>query len=198
MPTCRLTKRTIDAIPTPAKGQVLYRDADLAGFGLRVGTRSRVFFAEAQVRRRTVRVTIGKYGPMTPERARKLALTALSEMGEGRNPNGERKVKRATAMTVRDAFNDFFARRPLAASSRPNYERTIDIYLNDWAAKSIGEVSRRMVLDRHRKIGEDNGLVTANNVFRHFRSVYNFTSAAHGELLCSGVQKGPPNGAIGV
>lgn len=42
-----------------------------------------------------------------------------------------------------------------------------------------------MVLDRHRKIAEDNGPVTANNIFRHFRSVYNFTSAAHGEL--------PPN-----
>ena len=42
-----------------------------------------------------------------------------------------------------------------------------------------------MVLDRHRKIGEDNGLVTANNIFRHFRSIHNFTSAAHGEL--------PPN-----
>jgi hypothetical protein len=185
MPTIRLTKRTIEAIEPPASGQVLYRDADLAGFGLRVGTKSRVFFAEAQLNRRCVRVTIGKYGPIAPERARKLAMKLLSEMAEGRDPNGERKTKRAAAMTLREAFDDFFARRALAESSKPNYERSVAIYLKDWAYKPISEISRRMVLDRHRKIGQDNGPATANNVMRHLRSVYNFTSAAHGEL--------PPN-----
>lgn len=185
MPIIRLTKRTIDALPIPASGQVLYRDADLAGFGLRVGTRSRSFFAEGQVQRRTIRVTIGKYGLIAPEAARKRALKLLGEMAEGRDPNGERRAKQVSAMTLREAFDDFFERRALADSSRPNYRRSIDIYLKDWAAKPVGEVSRRMVLDRHRKIGEDHGLVTANNVMRHLRSVYNFTSAAHGEL--------PPN-----
>ena len=104
MPVIHLTKRSIDAIPPVASGQILYRDATLSGFGLRVGTRSRVFFAEGQVARRTVRVTIGKYGPLSPEAARKRALKVLGEMAEGRNPNGERKAKQASAMTVRDAF----------------------------------------------------------------------------------------------
>jgi len=185
MPMIHLTKRSIDAIPPVASGQILYRDASLAGFGLRVGTQSKVFFAEGQVARRTVRVTIGKYGPVTPEGARKRALKLLGEMAEGRNPNGERRAKNAAAMSVREAFDDFFERRPLAPSSTDNYKRSIDIYLEDWAAKPISEISRRMVLDRHRKIGEENGLVTANNIMRHLRSIYNFTSAAHGEL--------PPN-----
>jgi integrase len=185
MTTIRLTKRNIDAIPTVVAGQAFYWDSDLAGFGLRAGTKSKVFFAERQVARRTVRVTIGKYGLVTPEAARKKALKLLGEMAEGRDPNGERKAKRASAMTVREAFDDFFERRALAASSRDGYQRSMDLYLKDWSSKPIGEISRRMVLDRHRKIGEENGLVTANNVFRHFRSVYNFTSAAHGEL--------PPN-----
>lgn len=185
MPVIQLTKRSIDTIAPVASGQVLYRDASLAGFGLRVGTQSKVFFAEGQVARRTVRVTIGKYGPVTPEAARKRALKLLGEMAEGRNPNGERRAKRASSMTVREAFDDFFDRRPLAPTSTENYRRSIDIYINDWAGKPIGEISRRMVLDRHRKIAEENGPVTANNIFRHFRSVYNFTSAAHGEL--------PPN-----
>jgi integrase len=185
MPSIRLTKRTIDAIEPPASGQVFYRDLDLAGFGLRVGTISKVFFAEGQVRRRTVRVTIGKYELISPETARKRALKLLGEMAEGYDPHAERRAKRASAMTLRESFDDFFARRPLAASSKPNYERTIDIYLKDWADKPISEISRRMVLDRHRKIGEENGRVTANNIMRHLRSVHNFTAAAHGEL--------PPN-----
>jgi integrase len=185
MPVINLTKRNIDAIPPVSSGQVFYRDAVLPGFGLRVGARSRAFFAEGQVARRTVRVTIGQYELVTPEAARKRALKVLGEMAEGRNPNGERRAKRASAMTVREAFDDFFDRRPLAPSSTDNYRRSIDIYLKDWSAKPIGEISRRMVLDRHRKIGGENGLVTANNIMRHLRSIYNFTSAAHGEL--------PPN-----
>jgi integrase len=179
MPPIRLTKRTIDAIEPPASGQVFYRDIDLAGFGLRVGTKSRVFFAEGQVRRRTVRVTIGKYELVTPEVARKRALKLLADMAEGHDPHAERKAKRASAMTLREAFDDFFERRPLAASSKPNYERTIDVYLKDWAEKPVSEVSRRMVLDRHREISEKNGRVTANNAMRHLRSVHNFTFADH-------------------
>ena len=185
MPTIHLTKRTIEALPPVTSGQILYRDTILSGFGLRAGTRSQTFFVEGQVERQTVRVSLGRYGPVTPEAARKRALKTLSEMAEGRNPNSERKAKRAAAMTVREAFDDFFDRRPLAPSSTDNYRRSIDIYLKDWACKPISEVSRRMVLDRHRKIAEENGPVTANNIFRHFRSVHNFTAAAHGEL--------PPN-----
>jgi integrase len=185
MPVIHLTKRTIDAIAPPTTGQILYRDASLPGFGLRVGTTSKVFFAEGQVARRTIRTTIGKYVPLTPEVARKRALKLLGEMAEGRNPNEERRAKGAATMTVREAFDSFFERRALAATSRENYRRSIEIYLADWAAKPIAEISRRMVLDRHRTIADDHGPVTANNIMRHLRSIYNFTSAAHGEL--------PPN-----
>ena len=85
-------------------------------------------------------------------------------------------------------FDEFFNRRALAPSSRPNYERTVDLYLGDWAQKPITDISRRMVLDRHKLIGEVNGSYTANNVMRHLRSVYNFTSAAYDDL--------PPNPVI--
>lgn len=182
MPVIHLTKRSIDAIPPPPSGQILYRDANLPGFGLLVGTRGRSFFVEKQVDRRTVRITLGRYGPLTPEVARGRALKVMGEMAEGRDPSGERRAKRASAMTVREAFDDFFERRPLAPSTTNNYRRSIDIYLKDWAAKPIGAISRSMVLDRHRKISEENGPVTANNIMRHLRSVYNFTSATHGEL----------------
>ena len=60
MPTVRFTKRTIDALPHPEKGQVLYRDEILRGFGLRAGARSKVFFVEGQINRRTKRISIGR------------------------------------------------------------------------------------------------------------------------------------------
>ena len=76
MPIVRLTRRNIESLPFTLAGQILYRDEELTGFGLRVGSRSKVFFVEGQVARRTVRVTIGKFGPLSPEVARKLALNA--------------------------------------------------------------------------------------------------------------------------
>src|SRR6478609_1840508 len=111
MPTIKLTKRSIDAIEPPASGQVFYRDTDLAGFGLRVGPRARTFFAEAQVRRRTVRVSLGRYGILEPERARKLAMKALSEMADGRDVHSERREKSAKSLTLREAFDAFFEGR---------------------------------------------------------------------------------------
>jgi integrase len=106
-------------------------------------------------------------------------------LADGRNPNAERKAKRAAAMTVKEAFDDFFDRRSLAVNSLGSYSRTRDLYLKDWLAKPIGEITRQMVLDRHRKISQDNGPATANGVFRHFRAVRNLTEATHGDL--------PPN-----
>jgi len=182
MPAIRLTKRTVEEIPHTSSGQAFYRDTELSGFGLRVGTKSKVYFAEAQVRRRTVRATIGRADLLSPEVARGRALKLLAQMADGEDPIRDRKAKRASTMTLREAFEDFFVNRSLAASSLPNYRRTIDRYLADWASKPIAEISRRMVLDRHRKISEDNGRVTANSAMRHLRSVYNFTAAAHGEL----------------
>lgn len=41
MPTLRFTKRAVEQLPQPAKGQVLYRDEVLRGFGLRVGSASK-------------------------------------------------------------------------------------------------------------------------------------------------------------
>lgn len=45
----KLTKSLIDSIPYPETGQVFYRDAELKGFGLRVGTGSKVYVAEGKV-----------------------------------------------------------------------------------------------------------------------------------------------------
>jgi hypothetical protein len=55
---------------SPATGQLIIRDDELKGFGIRV-TKNRVsFIAECRVNGQVRRVTLGKYGKMTPEHAR--------------------------------------------------------------------------------------------------------------------------------
>ncbi|NOC91931.1 integrase family protein [Ruegeria sp. HKCCD6604] len=186
MPTLRFTKRAIEALPHTHKGQVLYRDEMLRGFGLRVGSNSKVYFAEGQVQNRTRRVTIGRADVLGVDSARKRALGILSDMAAGIDPNAEKRRIAQESVTLGQAFDNFFETRPnLAESTRDRYQRSINLYLKDWKCKPVTGISRQMVLKRHQRIAMVHGEVTANNVMRHFRSVYNVTAAAHDEF--------PPN-----
>ena len=179
MPSIHLTKRTIDAIPLCLSGQILYRDTKMRGFGLRVGSSSKVFFAEGQVATRTVRCTIGPAGPLSPEVARSLALQKLSAMAQGRDPNADKRQAARRGIALADAFEQFFlARSNLAASTKLGYGRTVRLYLKDWAARPLSEITRSMVLARHRELTHSRGAYTANAVMRHLRSVYNATAAS--------------------
>lgn len=115
MPSLRLTRRAIDEIPFAQKGQVLYRDTMLPGFGLRVGAQSKVFFAEGQVNRRTRRVTIGRADVFAPEVARKKALTILGDMADGHDPNAEKRQEAAEQVTLELALKRFLEVRSLSA-----------------------------------------------------------------------------------
>jgi integrase len=186
MPSLRFTKRAVEALPHPQKAQVLYRDELLRGFGVRVGAQSKVFYVEGQVAGRTRRVTIGRADAVPVDEARKRALGILSEMAAGVDPNAEKRRVAQESLTLGQAFDRFFdTRSSLADSTRESYQRTADLYLKDWKRSSITSITRQMVLKRHQRIAKDHGEVTANNVMRHLRSVYNVTAAAHDEF--------PPN-----
>lgn len=185
MPTIRLTKSAVDALPFEATGQKIYRDDQLPGFGLVVGSKSKTYIVEARVGGRNVRCTVGRATLLSAEVARQKAKALLGEMAEGRNPNAKKKAQSAAEITLEAAFQSFFAARKLAAVTVDGYQRTVELYLADWRQKPLAKISREMVLARHQKLSAERGGVTANNVMRHLRSVYNFAAASHEEL--------PPN-----
>ena len=83
-----LTKRNIDRLPFTESGQIIYWDTDLPGFGLLVGKRSKTFLVQVDVKDptrakgfRTVKKTLGRYGDLTPEQARKLVNGHHDEQG---------------------------------------------------------------------------------------------------------------------
>ena len=57
----KFTDRTIAVLPLSERGQKLYADDALAGFGLRVGTNSKTFVLTLGAERQ--RITIGRYLP---------------------------------------------------------------------------------------------------------------------------------------
>jgi len=189
MPSLRFTKSAVGTIPHPASGQVIYRDTQLRGFGLLVGTTKKSYFAEGQVNGRTRRANIGRADVFCPDVARKMALAFLSDMAMGKNPAEEKRRKAQEQVTVGQAFSAFFKARPnLSPNTVAIYQRTVDVHLKDWRSKPIAQITRQMVLSRHQRIGRESGEMTANNVMRYFRSVYNFIAATQDNFPLNPVQ----------
>ena len=83
LPTRRMTKQLIDETPFPATGQVFVRDTELRGFALRVTQGRKSFILGKRIRGRMRRLTLGPYGPLTLDQARKLAATHVGATRRG-------------------------------------------------------------------------------------------------------------------
>jgi len=195
----KLTKSAADAIVYPASGQCFFRDDELTGFGLRVGTETKTYYAESKVRGRTVRVTIGKHGVFTPEQARKRAQQLLGLMADGINPNDKKAEERAQGVTLSEAFRAFLeARKNLKARTIYDYQRIMGmleepkhrktkkpkdprasaLYFKDWKDRPLASITREMVARRHRDLGQRSE-AQANLAMRLLRAIFKFASVQY-------------------
>jgi integrase len=189
----KLTKSVVDKIPLTTEGQKFYWDSDLAGFGLRVGTKTKSYFAEGRVQGKTVRFTIGKHGVFTAEQARSEAKDALQKMAKGINPNDTKRHEKAKGVTLGDAFKDFLlSRKNLKTRTKYDYNRLMGLlpestkknprkkagYLADWNDKALTSITKDMVERRHAKLGEASP-AQANLAMRFLRAVFNFAAGKY-------------------
>ncbi|EGO94287.1 site-specific integrase [Acidiphilium sp. PM] len=130
-----ITKRSIDALQAPAKGEVVLWDSALKGFGLRVRPSGEKTFitcyrpnggGRGQPYRKFV---IGSYGsPWTPEQARKKAEAVLLEVRNGGDPAAVKRELRS-AETVADLAERFLSDHVEAkrkSRTAAEYKRLID------------------------------------------------------------------------
>ncbi|UDL95813.1 site-specific integrase [Lichenihabitans sp. PAMC28606] len=92
----KLTKRMIDALSVQPGQDALLWDDELRGFGLRIkasGAKSfLVQYRNANGRSR--RITVGRYGVLTPEEGRSQARKVLAEVARGNDPAESRRTER--------------------------------------------------------------------------------------------------------
>ena len=108
--TLKLTKRTIDEIVTDPARDLYVWDDELGGFGLRIkpsGIRSFIL-QYRNSRGASRRLTLGRFGVLTPDEARKIAKAKLSEVAKGGDPAEERSQDR-NAMTVSQLCTAYLA-----------------------------------------------------------------------------------------
>jgi len=106
----KLTKRAVDVIRRDGKEEV-YWDEELRGFGLRVKpSGSKSFLIQYRNRQgRSRRLTVGQYGRVTPDEARREARRLLSDVERGLDPAEQRLLER-NAITVGDLCQEYLAK----------------------------------------------------------------------------------------
>lgn len=152
----KISKRTMDAVETPAKRQWLW-DTELKGFGVALrptGTHSYVFnYRDKHGALRNI--TIGKVGSMTPDEARKQADRLRRDVMDGRSPMAEKRAAK-TAMTVGDLLDAYLASerfKKKAASTQTVDRGRIERHIRPLLGKLILEaVTPADIEAAHRKI----------------------------------------------
>lgn len=170
----KLTKAFVDKVGLEKSGQKVYRDSELMGFCLRVGTKTKIYFVESKLRTKTIRVTIGRHDVFSLDDARTQAKVYLADIARGHNPLDAEKARKSLQVTLADVLDDYIKTRVnLKAGTIEDYRRTFRQYLGDWQNKPLIDITKDMVEARFRKIGEDSPAM-ANKTMRNFRAVVNY------------------------
>ena len=177
----KITKAAVDAL----KPGAILADIEVKGFVARrlpsgvitYGLRYRVAGQQRWL-------ALGLHGPITPDKARKLAKKHAGQVADARDPAGERdtarqKAKTNSAATVDvlfDAFLDRYVRKNLRRADE--VERVFDKYVRPRiGAKSIYDLRRRDVVEMLDEIEDENGPVMADRTLAHVRKAFNWQAA---------------------
>jgi integrase len=166
----KLTKREIDRVVLPSSGQVIHWDSELKGFGLRVTPSRMTYIAQSRVNGRTVRVTLGRHGPLTPDQARAEARKCLGDMDRGVDRNRVEKAERAANITLEDAGRDYLAVKALNDSTLHSYRWALDARFGDWKALPLARITGGMVNRRFDELSAGSP-AQANKIFRFLRAL---------------------------
>ena len=160
-------------------------DSELKGFGLRVtaaGTKS--YIAQAKIKGKARRVTIGQTDKLAADEARRLARKKLGSMIGGNDPAAERKRERAESVTLAEVAADYKANRrtsaglPLKDSTKKDIDKHLSATFKDWKKKPIASISRDMVA-RLYSARCKKSVAQANQAMRVLRALINYAAAKY-------------------
>jgi integrase len=164
----KLTKRTIDAIPSPTgNDRIVIHDSEVKGFSIRISRGSRTFYLYRWIGGRPQRIRLGGYPELAPEAARKLAEKANGEAAQGKDLAAERRRRRTpsrTDPTLGEVFD-----HALEHHWKPHartwgwYEQVFNNHTPaTWKSRRLTSITKVDLLARHHAIGEKNGTYIAN------------------------------------
>jgi integrase len=178
MPKARLTKSSIDALPTPAK-ETVHWDQGLPGFGLKITPKGRkvfiVLYRAGGGGSPLRKYTIGPYGRITLHNARIEAQKVLAARLEGRDPATEKLEgrRRLTADTVAEVVTLYGKLHLTQRRSGRELMRVLQRDLvNRLGARSVHAISKRDVIDLVNAVVDRGSPVAANKTLKVARSFF--------------------------
>ena len=177
-----LTKTAIEKLLQPTEGQAFYRDDARKGLAVRVtagGTKS--FVLEKLVHRRVRRITLGRYGEISVEKAWKNAQKLLGQIADGRDPVAERKKTKAASETLDEVFREYLKQRNLKPKSVADYNRSASVAFADWRHRPVTSITREAITRRFNRLRDENGPAWANLCMRVLRAIFNFAHGKHAD-----------------
>ena len=150
----KITKTFIDKVQPPATGYEMHWDDAVKGYGLRVSSQGkRVFVVMGRVRGKSIQFTLGPYGVLTEDQARKKAQSVLQQMRDGIDPREAQKADVAMKVTLRDVADAYFARPgKLKQATRNEMDRHIKTVLAAWENKPIASITEDDCRKRYREM----------------------------------------------
>lgn len=151
----KLTKTIIDQTE-PQEKELFVFDSLVPGFGLRVSPGGRKsFILQYRFRRRSRRMTLGRYGTTTLEKARNKAIKALAAVQDGIDPAHEKQARK-TAPTVNDLCDRFWEEhvtvrlKPRTASG---YKRILNKFIRPTLGEAlVRDIKRADIADLHHRM----------------------------------------------
>lgn len=182
-----LTDRNVAGLPPAPGAQYLARDTELPGFFVLVGSRSKSFMLQGDLRgegkRQSIRMKVAEVGELSTRDARAKAKALLASIANGVDPREVRakakQPKIGDVPTLREAWERYLAshlrRKNRSEKTIEHYTDHVERLMAGWLDTPLSDLGDepRLVADRHTAITEENGPAMANGVMRSLRAIYN-------------------------
>lgn len=187
MPRMKLTRTNIEkSAPLTASGTVDYWDSgegSVKGFGLRVGTQTKTFIVQVDLpllgawgvkKYRSVRKSIGRYGELTPEQARRKAIDLIRQLKEEKV---EGVVGTGGSLTLAQMMESYLGAKKLAKVTEEIYRKQLPAKFAGWMPMKLKDVALlppEVIVGRLNMIRQESGEMAAYTAFTKLQSILNF------------------------
>ena len=150
-----ISRRTVEALP--AEKDTVYWDNELMGFGVRVyPTGTKVYMVQSRGPDGLKRVTVGRHGVISADRARRRAALIIARIKAGEAPLAAPMAREATGPTVADLAEQYF-REHVAVRCKPGtaklHRRVVRKHiLPEFGKLPVAAVCREHVTDLHYRL----------------------------------------------
>jgi integrase len=177
------TKRAIDSLELPERGQEFVWDIKLKSFGIRLTPTKKTYIVQNRVGRKTRRITLGDHVHLTVHRAREMAQEEMFKMLKGVDPSLEKKKEKAASITLQNIAENYMTHKKtrsghfLKESTKKDIRKHLKGVFSDWANLPIASITEENVVKRFREASKRSA-AQANQAFRILRALYNYARAA--------------------